>query len=82
MDSLAAKLDTRPRTWRPETAAEVRERVSELIEVGGASVLNLPRSRARERALLDILDEPPNAVRLPVASNAVGKGAARNSAAA
>lgn len=58
MDPLAAKLDTRLRTWTPATAAEVRERVAELIELADAGVLDLPRSRAREQAVLDTLDEP------------------------
>lgn len=59
MDALAEKLDTRLRTWKPETAAEVRERVAEVIEMADADVLDLMRSRAREQAVLDIVDEPP-----------------------
>jgi hypothetical protein len=59
MDALAEKLDTKLRTWRPETAAEVRERVSEVIELADDDVLDLMRSRAREQEVLDILDEPP-----------------------
>ncbi len=59
MDALAEKLDTRLRTWNPETAAEVRERVAEVIELADSDVLDLMRSRAREQAVLDILDEPP-----------------------
>jgi hypothetical protein len=31
MDSLAETLDVRLRQWKPETAAHVREQVSELI---------------------------------------------------
>lgn len=59
MDALAEKLDTKLRTWKPETAAEVRERVAEVIELADSDVLDLMRSRAREQAVLDILDEPP-----------------------
>lgn len=59
VDALAEKLDTRLRTWKPETAAEVRERVAEVIEMADADVLDLMRSRAREQAVLDIVDEPP-----------------------
>ncbi len=58
MDALAEKLDTKLRTWKPETAAEVRERVAEVIELADADVLDLIRSRVREQAVLDILDEP------------------------
>jgi hypothetical protein len=59
VDALAEKLDTKLRTWKPETAAEVRERVAEVIELADSDVLDLMRSRAREQAVLDILDEPP-----------------------
>jgi hypothetical protein len=58
MDSLAEKLDTKLRTWKPETAAEVRERVAEVIELADDDVLDVMRSRAREQEVLDMLDEP------------------------
>jgi hypothetical protein len=60
MDALAEKLDTKLRTWKPETAAEVRERVAEVIELADDDGLDLMRSRAREQEVLDILDEPPS----------------------
>lgn len=59
MDALAEKLDTKLRTWKPETAAEIRQRVAEMIEVADGDALDLMRSRAREQEVLDILDEPP-----------------------
>lgn len=59
MDALAEKLDTKLRTWKPETAAEVRERVAEVIELADDDILDLMRSRTREQEVLDILDEPP-----------------------
>jgi hypothetical protein len=59
MDALAEKLDTKLRTWKPETAAEVRERIAEVIELADDDVLDLMRSRAREQEVLDTLDEPP-----------------------
>jgi hypothetical protein len=59
MDVLAEKLDTKLRTWKPETAAQVRERVAEVIELADEDVLDLMRSRAREQEVLDLLDEPP-----------------------
>lgn len=59
MDALAEKLDTKLRTWKPETAAEVRERVAEVIELADDDILDLMRSKAREQEVLDILDEPP-----------------------
>lgn len=57
MDALAEKLDTKLRTWKPETAAEVRERVAEMIELADDDILDLTLSRAREQEVLDILDE-------------------------
>ena len=56
MDALAEKLDMKLRTWDLETAAQVRERVSEVIEVTDEDVLDLMRSRAREQEVLDKLD--------------------------
>jgi len=58
MDTLAEKLDSKLRTWKPETAAEVRERVAEVIELADGDALDLMRSRAREQEVLDMLDEP------------------------
>jgi len=58
MDALAEKLDTKLRTWRPETAAQVRERVAEVIDLADQDVLDVMRSRAREQEVLDLLDEP------------------------
>lgn len=59
MDVLAEKLDKKLRTWKPETATEVRERVAEVIELADSDVLDLMRSRVREQAVLDMLDETP-----------------------
>ena len=57
MDSLAEKLDTKLRLWKPETAARVRERVIEVIELADDDVLDVMHSRAREQEVLDLLDE-------------------------
>ena len=38
MDALAEKLDARLRKWKPETAAEARERITEVIERGRAKM--------------------------------------------
>ena len=58
MDALAEMLDTKLRAWNPETAAQVRERVAEVIELADHDVLDLLRSRANEQEVLDLLDEP------------------------
>jgi hypothetical protein len=57
MDALLETLDAKLREWKPETAAEVRERVSELISLADQDVLDLLRSRAVEQEVLDILDD-------------------------
>ena len=57
MDALAEKLDARLREWKPETAAEARERISEVIELADHDVLDVARSRAAEQEVLDVLDE-------------------------
>ena len=59
MDALAEKLDARLREWKPETAAEARERIAEVIELADHDVLDIARSRAAEQEVLDLLDEPP-----------------------
>ena len=58
MDALAEELDTKLRTWKPETAAQVRERLVEMIELADDDLLDVMRSRAREQEVLDTLDEP------------------------
>jgi hypothetical protein len=59
MDAMAQRLDSKLREWRPETAAEVRQRVGEIIELADQDALDLMRSRAVEQDVLDMLDEPP-----------------------
>jgi hypothetical protein len=58
VDALAEKLDARLREWKPETAAQVRERVAEVIDLADHDALDLLRSRATEQEVLDLLDEP------------------------
>ncbi len=58
MDALVEKLDARLREWKPETAAEVRERITEVIEFADEDLLDIARSRAAEQEVLDLLDEP------------------------
>jgi hypothetical protein len=59
MDLLVETLDARLRQWKPETAAQVRERVAEIIGLADQDVLDLARSRSVEQDVLDILDAPP-----------------------
>jgi hypothetical protein len=55
--ALLETLDAKLREWKPETAAQVRERVSEIISLADQDVLDLLRSRAVEQDVLDILDD-------------------------
>src|SRR5437764_13556482 len=59
VDALAETLDARLREWKPETAAEARERITEEIEFADDDVLDIARSRAAEQDVLDLLDDPP-----------------------
>ena len=59
MDALAEKLDARLREWKPDTAAEARERITEVIELADHDNLDIARSRAAEQDVLYLLDEPP-----------------------
>jgi hypothetical protein len=58
VDTLAEKLDARLREWKPETAAEARERIAELIDLADHDIIDLARSRTVEQEVLDLLDEP------------------------
>ena len=59
MDALAEKLDARLRQWKADTAAEARERITEVIELADQDLLDVARSREAEQEVLDLLDEPP-----------------------
>ena len=47
MDALAEKLDARLREWKPETAAEARERIAEVIELADHALWQLRRGSFR-----------------------------------
>jgi hypothetical protein len=58
MDALLEKLDAKLKEWKPETAAEVRQRLAEMMALADQDALDLMRSRAIEQEVLDMLDEP------------------------
>ena len=58
MDALIERLNVKLREWKPETAAQVRECVAEIIALADQQGLDLLRSRAVEQQVLDMLDEP------------------------
>ena len=55
MDALVEKLNAKLREWRPETAAEVRELVTEVVELAERDFLDLARSRKVEEEVLKLL---------------------------
>jgi hypothetical protein len=57
MDAIVEKLDARLSQWKPEISAEVSSLISEVINAAD-DALDLMRSRAVERKVLDSLDEP------------------------
>jgi hypothetical protein len=58
MDVLAKQLDAKLRQWTPETAAQVRQQVAEIIALADQDVLDVMRSRTVEQEVLDLLDAP------------------------
>jgi len=58
VDALAEKLDAKLQQWKPDTAAQVRRCVAEVIDLADQDVLDLARSRTVEQEVLDSLDEP------------------------
>ena len=46
MDVLVARLEARLREWKPETAAQVRECMTEVIELADQDLLDLVRPHA------------------------------------
>jgi len=58
MDALAEKLDAKLHEWTPETAAQVRQHVAEIIALGDRGILDVMRSRSVEQEVLDLLDAP------------------------
>jgi hypothetical protein len=60
MDALLETLNAKLSQWKPETAAQVRERVTEIISLADQDALDLLRSRSVEQEVLDMLDEPPS----------------------
>ena len=55
---LAERLDAKLREWKLNIAAEVRERVSEIIDLADRDVLDIMQSRSVQQEVLDLLDEP------------------------
>lgn len=58
MDVLAETLDAKLREWQPNTVAEVRERVAEIIDLADHDMLDIMQSRSVEQEVLDLIDAP------------------------
>ena len=58
MDVLAENLDVKLREWKPEVADQVRQQVTEIMDLADQGVLDVMRSRAVEQEVLELLDEP------------------------
>ena len=58
MDALAEELDAKLRQWQPETAEQVRQSVTKIIDLADQDALDVLRSRVVEQGVLDMLDEP------------------------
>jgi hypothetical protein len=58
MDVLTEQLSMKLRQWKPEVADQVRQRVSEIIEMADQDVLDILHSRTVEQEVLDLIDEP------------------------
>ena len=57
MDVLAERLDEKLREWKPNTAAQVRQRVTEIIDLADHDALDIMQSRSVEQEVLNLLDE-------------------------
>jgi hypothetical protein len=57
VDTLAEKLDEKLREWEPHIAKDVRQRVTEIIELADVDALDIIRSRTVEQEVLDLLDD-------------------------
>jgi len=58
MDILAEKLDKKLREWKPNTAYQVRQRITEIIDLADHDALDIMQSRFVEQEVLNLLDEP------------------------
>jgi hypothetical protein len=58
MDAITEKLNIKLLEWKPSIADQVRQTVSEIIEMADCDMLDILPSRALEQDVLDLLDEP------------------------
>jgi hypothetical protein len=58
MDTLTERLGVKLQQWKPEVADQVRQRISEIIEMADQDILDILHSRTIEQDVLDLIDEP------------------------
>jgi hypothetical protein len=58
MDALTEKLGIKLQEWKPEISDQVRQYISEIIDLADRDVLDLLPSRTVEQDVLDLIDEP------------------------
>ena len=58
MDTLAKKLDNKLREWQPDVVEQVRQTITEIIDLADQDALDILRSRSIEQEVLDLIDEP------------------------
>jgi hypothetical protein len=58
MDALVQELDIKLRQWQPDIAEQVRQCLTEIIQLADQDALDLLRSRVVEQEVLDLIDEP------------------------
>ena len=59
MEALVERLEGKLREWKPELADDVRQRVSDIIELADQDALDIGLPRHVEQEVLDILGDPP-----------------------
>jgi hypothetical protein len=57
MDALVQELDTKLRQWQPDIAQQVRQCLTEIIELADQDALDILCSRVIEQEVLDLIDE-------------------------
>lgn len=57
MDALVQELATKLHQWQPEIAQQVRQSLTEIIELADQDALDLLRSRIVEQEVLALIDE-------------------------
>jgi len=58
MDILAEKLDKKLHEWKPNIASQVRQRITEIIDLVDHDVLDIMQSRFVKQEVLNFNDKP------------------------